>query len=121
MRLISLLLLVSVAIGCGVGGSKPGPDPRPGFGTSFPAIASLAPNTSPVNSAPFTMTIQGSNFGSDAIAFWNGNVQQTTFISSSELLVTVNAADLMFTGLAHIFIRSGGMNTNTVEFNVTPQ
>lgn len=121
MRLISLLLLVCVGVGCGAGVSKPGPDPRPGFGTTFPAIAALTPNTSAVNSAPFTMTVQGSNFGTDAVVFWNGNVQPTTFINPSELLVTVTAADLMFTGLAHIFIRSGGMNTNTVEFNVTPQ
>jgi len=121
MRLISLLLLVSVAFGCDSSMSKPGSDPRAAFGTTFPAITSLTPNTSPVNSVPFTMTIQGSNFNPDAVAFWNGNVQQTTFINSGQLQVTVTEADLMLAGVTHVFVRTGGMNTNTVDFTVTPQ
>ncbi len=121
MRVLSLLLLVSVGLGCGAGVSKSGPDPRSGFGTAFPSIMSLTPNTSPVNSAPFTMVIQGTNFGTDAVAFWNANVQQTRFINSGELLVTDNDADLMFAGLTHVFVRTGGLNTNTDNFTITPQ
>lgn len=121
MRLITLLLLVSVGLGCGSGMSKSGSDPRAGFGTTFPSITSLTPNTSPVNSAPFTMTIQGTNFTPDAVALWNGNVQHTTFINSGQLQVTVTNTDLMSVGLTQVVVRTGGMNTNTVDFNITPQ
>jgi hypothetical protein len=121
MRLFSLLLLVSLGVGCGAGTRTPSNDPRAGFGFSPPSINALTPNSSPVNSVPFTMTIQGSNFGTDAVVFWNGTAQHTTFISSSQLLVTVTDTDLMFAGLTQVFVRTGGLNSNTLDFNVTPQ
>ena len=121
MRLISLLLLFSLTVGCGSGTHVAGSDPRPGFGVTFPSITALTPSSTPVNSAPFTMTIQGTNFGTDALALFNGVTQQTTVINSTELLVTVTDTDLMFAGLTHVLVRSGGMNSNTVDFNVTPQ
>jgi hypothetical protein len=121
MRLISLLLLFSLTVGCGSGTHLAGTDPRPGFGVTFPSITALTPSSSPVNSAPFTMTIEGINFGTDALALWNGAPQQTTLINSTEILVRVTDTDLMFAGLTHVLVRTGGMNTNTVEFDVTPQ
>ena len=121
MRLISLLLLFSLTVGCGSGTHVAGRDPRPGFGVTFPSITALTPSSSPVNSPSFTMTIQGTNFGTDAVAMFNGVTQQTTFINSTALLVTVTDTDLMFAGLTHVLVRSGGMNSNTVDFNVTPQ
>jgi IPT/TIG domain len=121
MRLISLLLLFSLTVGCGSGSHVAGSDPRPGFGVTFPSITALTPSSSPVNSPAFTMTVQGTNFGTDAVVLWNGVTQQTTFINSTELLVTVTDTDLMFAGLTHVFVRSGGMNSNTVDFNVTVQ
>jgi len=121
MRLISLLLLISLGVGCGAGTRTANNDPRAGFGFSPPSINALTPSSSPVNSVPFTMTVQGSNFGTDAVVLWNGNAQQTTVVSSSQLLVMVTDTDLMFTGLTHVFVRTGGLNSNTVDFNVTPQ
>ena len=79
------------------------------------------PNAAPVNSVPFTMTISGNNFGTDAIVFWNGTPQQTTFVTSSQLMVAVTDTDLMFVGFAHLFVRTAGMNSNTVDFDVTAQ
>jgi len=120
MRFISLLLLIAFSVACGNGKRSETFTPR-GFGVSLPSIIALTPNSIPVNSTPFTMTIQGSNFGPDAVAFWNGTAQQTTFVNSSQLLITVTETDLMFTGLTHVFVRTGGVNSNTLDFNVTPQ
>ena len=120
MRFISLMLLIALSVACGNGKRSQTFAPR-GFGVSSPSIVALTPNSSPVNSTPFTMTIQGSNFGADAVAFWNGTAQQTTFVNSNQLLVTVTETDLMFTGLTHVFVRTGGLNSNTLDFNVTPQ
>jgi len=121
MRFITVLLLIVFSVACGNGKRSETLGPRAGFGVSSPSIVALTPNSSLVNSTPFTMTIQGSNFGPDAIAFWNGTAQQTTFVNSGQLLVTVTEADLMFTGLTHVFVRSGGFNSNTLDFNVIPQ
>jgi len=121
MRVISLLLAVLFASGCGTGNGK-----RP-LGAMFssavivPAITALSPTSVPVNSVPFTMTINGTNFGTDAVVFWNGIPQKTTVITPQQLMVAVTDADLTDSGLVRIFVRTGGQNSNTVDFDVTMQ
>lgn len=122
MRLITLLLMSLLGAGLSTGcGARPAADPR--LGTIFPqpSITALTPNATPVNSVPFTMTVNGSQFGTDAIVFWNGVAQHTIAISSNQLLVSVTDADLMFTGLVKVFVRTGGINSNTMDFDVTSQ
>lgn len=122
MRLLGLVLLFLLASGCGNGDpSNSTRGPHFGTGTFPPSINQLTPNTAPVNSAPFTMTIQGQNFLPDAVVFWNAMPQQTTFVSATQLQVAVTATDLTFSGLNPIVVRTGGMNSNTVDFNETPQ
>ena len=120
MRLACVLLIV-LLVGCGSGSGNRNQDLHLGFAVSPPSIAALVPSSVPVNSVPFTMTINGNNFGTDAVVFWNGTAQHTTFITSSQLMVAVTDTDLMFVGLAHVFVRTAGMNSNTVDFDVTPQ
>lgn len=81
----------------------------------------LTPGSVPVNSVPFVMTINGSNFTTDAVVFWQGTPQSTMFITSNQLMVKVTNTDLMFTGLVPIYVRTGGQNSNTVDFDVTAQ
>jgi hypothetical protein len=120
MRLPCVLLILLLA-GCGSGSRNRSQNRHVGFAVSPPAIAALVPSVVPANSVPFTMTINGNNFGTDAVVFWNGTVQQTTFVTSSQLMVAVTDTDLMSVGLAHVFVRTAGMNSNTVDFDVTPQ
>lgn len=109
-----------VLIGCGSGSAVHG-STRAGFATFPPSLTALAPNSSPVNSVPFTMTVSGSNFTPDATVFWNGTPQQTAFVNANELMVAVTHTDLMFAGFAQIYVRTAGMNSNTVNFNVSVQ
>jgi len=119
MRFTGLSLAILFAVGCGAGGR----DPHTMFGTSFtpPALMQLSPSSVPVNSVPFTLIVNGANFGRDALVFWNDVPQSTRFLSSQQLQVAVTEADLMQFGLAHIFVRTGGLNSNTVDFDVTAQ
>jgi hypothetical protein len=119
MRFTGLWLAIVLTVGCGSGGR----DPRNMFGTSFtpPALMQLTPGSVPVNSVPFTLTVNGANFDPDAVVFWNNVPQNTRFLSSQQLQVAVTDADLMQFGLAHIFVRTGGLNSNTVDFDVTAQ
>jgi len=120
MRPIGLLLATSLLLGCGSGhGGDPGFHARTGF--QAPSISQLAPNSVPVNSPSFTMTISGANFGTDAVLFWNGNPQTVFFVSSSQLTTIVTDTELSFAGFAHVFVRTAGMNSNTVDFNVAPE
>jgi hypothetical protein len=81
----------------------------------------LSPSSVPVNSTPFTLNVNGTNFGTDAVVFWNNVPQSTRFLSSTQLQVAVTDADLMQFGLAHIFVHTAGLNSNTVDFDVTAQ
>lgn len=119
MRLISLLLLVLAGASCG---GRAANDPRSVFAIpATPSISALTPSSNPANSPPFTLMIRGNNFGTDTVAFWNGVPQQTTIVDSGQLQVLVTATDMASPGLNHIFVRTAGFNSNTVDFNVTPQ
>ena len=120
MRYLGLLLVTLLAIGCGSPGSG-NHDQLRIFISSPPSIATLIPNSVPVNSVPFSMTINGNNFGTDAVVFWQGTAQSTLFLTPNQLMVTVTGTDLMFTGVVPIYVRTGGQNSNTVDFDVTAQ
>ena len=119
MRFLSLLLILCTA-GCGAGYGNRDQNLHLGVALSTPSIAVLTPNSVPVNSVPFTVTINGNNFGTDAIVFWNGTPLRTIFISSSQLMADLSPTDLMFVGLVRVSVRTGGKNSNTVTFDVTP-
>jgi hypothetical protein len=120
MRYLSLLVVSLLALGCGMDPASH--DPHSVIAVSSPpSIVTLTPDTVPVNSVPFTMTINGSNFGTDAVVFWNNTPQFTTFITPNQIMSTVTSNDLMFWGAVPVYVRTGGLNTNTVDFNVAPQ
>lgn len=120
MRYVPLLLASLVMIGCGSASNKTDP---PQMVTVFapPAITELSPTSVPVNSVPFVLTVNGTNFGTDAVVFWNGVAQHTVFITSSQLMVSLTETDLDFTGLVPVYVRTLGQNSNTVDFDVTAQ
>jgi len=120
MRYISLVFVSLFAIGCGAGRGFHGPGSIV-QSFSFPSIAALSPTSVPVNSVPFTLTINGENFGTDAVVFWNGAPLFTTFVSSKQLLANLTDTNLMFAGLVPVYVRTSGMNSNTVQFNVSVQ
>ena len=121
MRSFPLLLSLVVAVtlisaGCG---NASGTDP---FKTTAnfqpPSIASLTPDSVPVNSVAFTMGITGLNFGTDAVVFWHGTPRFTRFVNSTTLQVSVTETDLQYAGLVPIYVRTAGLNSNTVNFDV---
>ena len=121
MRYFSLLLVTLFTLGCGTPGLGHDPGPLKVVVFSPPAITALTPPSVPVNSVPFSMTVNGSNFGTDAVVFWQGTPQSTLFVTSSQLLVRLTDTDLMFMGMVPVYVRTGGQNSNTVDFNVAPQ
>ena len=122
MRYISLVVLTLFAIGCGTG-AGPGFQGPGSINQTFspPSIGALTPSSVPVNSVPFTMTVNGENFGTDAVVFWNGAPLFTIFVNSKQLLANLPETNLMFAGLVPVYVRTAGLNSNTVQFNVSFQ
>ena len=90
MKTISILLLATLtvfALGCGYGSKTVTP---PTAGTA-PTISSLAPTANHGDPA-FVLTVNGTNFASNAAIDWNGTAQTTTFVTASQLTANIPAA-----------------------------
>ncbi len=78
--------------------------------TSTPSISSLSPAIVNAGSGAFVLTVNGTNFGSSAHVWWNG--QDRTVISSSptQLTARITANDVLNVGRASVavFVPSSG-------------
>ena len=115
-----VFVLGLISVGCGDPSHSPTPanGPARGVFSSPPSIAALQPNSVPINSVPFTMEVDGNNFAPDAIVFWNGTPLHTRFVSSQQLFADLTTADLMLSGRVPVYVRTGGLNSNTVTFDM---
>ena len=120
MRWLPLFVLL-FAVGCGAGSNLQTPHHLVGMGAFPPAISMLFPASAPVGSVAFTMTIVGQNFGPDVIAYWDGLPMRTFPVNSKELMAEVTVEDLQHAGLNPVYVRTGGQNSNTVNFDVLIQ
>ncbi len=89
---------------------------RTGVGAA--TVAQLVPNSAAAGSGAFTMTVNGSGFGTDALVYWNGSPLGTMYVSGNQLMVAVPAADVASAGMDTVYVRTGGQNSNTVDFTV---
>ena len=90
-----------------------------------PAITSLSASTTGAASTPycgsqgFTLTVNGTNFTSDALVNWNGTVQATTFVSATQLTAAIPAAQAAFPGTAAVTVTNsiGTSNSSPVTLS----
>jgi Lamin Tail Domain/IPT/TIG domain len=73
--------------------------------TAAPHINSLMPDTAPLNSPPFDLTVRGSDFDSTSHVTIDGNIQSTTFISPGELMARVPAIVTATAGPHNVQVR----------------
>ncbi|MCX8116118.1 MAG: IPT/TIG domain-containing protein, partial [Burkholderiaceae bacterium] len=85
-----------------------------------PQLASLAPHSATIGSTATTVTISGSNFTSSSVARWNGQPRTTTFVSSSELRVSLLAADLASDAIGAVTVANGAVLSAPLSFFVLP-
>jgi IPT/TIG domain len=70
-------------------------------GTAAPSyvwLASLSPQAATAGSADVTVTITGRNFSQDSVANWNSSSLPTTYVSPTQLTVTIPAEMLQTAG-----------------------
>ena len=89
-------------------------------GVSNPIITSLNPNAVAAGTTAFTLTVNGSNFAPDSVVQWNGASRGTTFISPTQLNVSILASDVAIPAVVNItVVNSGNLVSNTVAFTVS--
>jgi len=124
MRALVILGIASLAFlgGCGGGTSQSFNQPPPASGSNpTPMISTISP-TSAVAGAPFTLTINGTNFVAASMVNFGGTAPTTTFVSAVQLTVAIPAAAIPSAGTATVIVTNpapGGGTSNAVNFTIT--
>jgi len=96
--------------------------PITGPDNPVPTISSLSPSSVSAGSPDIEVRISGSGFAQSSFAEWNATPLATAFISSSQLIVLIPAADLTASGTnATIDVSTpapGGGTSKTLTFKV---
>jgi IPT/TIG domain-containing protein len=114
----SVGLLVALALmsaGCGYSSKYMGGG---GGAMGSPTITELVPNNAKAGGMAFTLTVNGSGFGTDAVVYWNGAAQSSMYLSANQVTAQITASDIMSPGMVPVYVRTGGMNSNSVTFTV---
>ncbi|MGD0220931.1 MAG: IPT/TIG domain-containing protein [Terriglobia bacterium] len=116
---ITLGLLMAMA-GCGGGGgggtTLPPPNDNPA-----PTVSGISPTSATAGAAAGTLTITGTNFLSTSTVTYNGVGHTATFVSASELTISLTTSDQAAAGTYPVVVTNpapGGGNSTAVNFTV---
>jgi peptidoglycan/xylan/chitin deacetylase (PgdA/CDA1 family) len=87
-------------------------------------LSSLNPTSAFIAGSSFTLTVTGTNFVNGSIVRWNNSDRATTYISATQLNVSIPASDIMSISTAEVrvFNPSPSESTsNQLYFAVTPK
>lgn len=104
MKTISVFLLALVCLGCGYSAPK-AMAPQPGV---MPTVAQLVPNTANSGDPQFMLTVNGSNFATDAVINWNGTKQTTTRMTAGQLTATIPATAIAVPATVPVTVTNPG-------------
>jgi hypothetical protein len=96
--------------------TAPGPSPSI---ASLSASTTLAASTPYCSSQGFTLTVNGTNFTSDAVVNWNGAAQTTTFVSATRLTAPISAVQTAFPGTATVTVTNSIGTSATLPFTLS--
>ncbi|HEY6075119.1 MAG TPA: IPT/TIG domain-containing protein, partial [Anaerolineales bacterium] len=86
-----------------------------------PELSTISPSNKTAGSAPFTLTLNGTNFRSSSVVRFNGSPRATTFISVTQLSAQILATDVQTTGVFPITVVNptpGGGSSLELDFSV---
>jgi hypothetical protein len=102
VQIVALAGLLAIGLGCGY--SKSTMPPQAG---TMPAIAQLSPSSMTAGAA-FTLTVNGSNFLSNAAVNFNGAAQATTHVSANQLTAQIPSSADMNSGTVPVTVTNPG-------------
>ena len=88
-----------------------------------PSISSLSPASAAMGATSQTLTINGANFVSGATVTYNGAARATTFVSGSQITITLSAADQSTGGRFAVVVTNPDTQSASANFvvdNPTP-
>jgi hypothetical protein len=117
MSRICLLVFTAMifSVGCGYGSHS---NYMTGGGMGAPQIMQLQPAMANAGGPAFTLTVQGTGFGTDSVVYWNMVAQTTSYDSGTQVTAQITASDIMNQGMIPVYVRSGGKNSNSMNFTV---
>jgi outer membrane protein assembly factor BamB len=68
-------------------------------------LSSTYPGSVTVGGPAFTLEVLGNGFSKSTTVLWNGSARPTTFVSGTELLAQIGAADIAATGAAEVEVQ----------------
>jgi hypothetical protein len=89
-----------------------------------PRILALSPSSVPVGSGEITLIVNGERFGNagqNVVVRWNRDNRATTYVSETQLRVTILATDLDSAGIMEVTVHlplGGGMTSAPAAFSV---
>lgn len=87
-----------------------------------PTLTSLSPASATAGGAAFALTVTGTNFVSGSAVQWNGSSRTTTFVSATQLQISVSAADVGASGSAAVAVFNptpGGGLSPSMTFTIS--
>jgi hypothetical protein len=111
-RLVLLLVIALMGTGCGYSSHNYM------NGMGMPRVTQLSPMSIAHGSAAFTLTVEGTGFGTDSLVYWGTTTRTTTFDSATEVKADITADDLTNAGMVQVFVHSGGANSNALTFTI---
>jgi IPT/TIG domain len=98
-----LVTLTALALACGYTAKT-----TPAVAGTVPTIAAVSPASMTAGSSAFTLTVNGTNFGSQAVVNWNGAARATSFVSGNQVTAAIPAADIATAGSAAVTVTNPG-------------
>ena len=105
LKTTSLAALIALTLACGYGSKN-----YPPVAGTMPAISQLNPDNATAGGNSFTLTVNGSNFGTKAVVNWNGAAQTsaTTYVSGNQLTVAIPSGMIAASGTVQITVTNPG-------------
>ena len=60
----------------------------------------------------------GPGFGTDSVVYWNGAALPSSYGTGTKVTAQVAAMNVMSAGMFPVYVRSGGKNSNMINFTV---
>ena len=87
-----------------------------------PTLSALSPNSATAGGSSFVLTLTGTNFLGTSQAQWNGSPRPTSYLSPTQLQITVPRSDIAATGVVNVTVANpspGGGTSNALPFTIT--
>jgi hypothetical protein len=103
-KTVFLAGLLAAGLACGYSSKSS----TPAIAGTMPNISELAPDSATSGGHAFTLTVNGTNFASNAQINWNGTAQATMAVSANQLTANIPATAIETQGTVTVTVTNPG-------------